>query len=277
MSRGRTRGPALSFFAFQDIITSVVGIVVLITLIMIIDLISKSKIAEEAQPVAVTDSSEIIGKLQSGNAALQRKLDSLMELNAMNKTQAVLAPEEYKNNLRAKSDAIQSEVEKLAASNAEMQRELKATEQDRNRLESERNLQEEKKRELDSIAEKVASLERKRKILLTDESLRFRKTDLDGRSIVIIDMHPNEFRILDVESSKRTVLKNQKSNNSLQDWILRKPLATMHFVILIRPDAADAFGPLRDFLDGRGASFGFDVIEAGKTIRLADETEDQME
>ena len=64
MSRRRAQGPSVSFFAFQDIITSVVGIFVLITLIMMVDLVRRTGSSSASQELVADTFSVAIADLE---------------------------------------------------------------------------------------------------------------------------------------------------------------------------------------------------------------------
>ena len=78
MGKRRSTSNSVSFFAFQDIITSVVGIFVLITLIMAIELAQSVADASEASSEGVSaDLLKSLASLEAGIAEMQAEFDAL--------------------------------------------------------------------------------------------------------------------------------------------------------------------------------------------------------
>ena len=115
MRRRRRTQSALSLFSFQDIITSICGIVVLITLILALELTSKIVEASIADPVRSRDAynqmlrevDEMTGQIDELGANLDRMADDLARSIALS------LPE------------IQAEIERVSAEIEENERKLK--------------------------------------------------------------------------------------------------------------------------------------------------------
>ena len=92
MGRRKAQGPSVSFFAFQDIITSVVGIFVLITLIMMVDLVtrkasasSSKKFVEDTYSSAIADLELQLQELQSQSSKLDAMSAKVGNVQVFNK------------------------------------------------------------------------------------------------------------------------------------------------------------------------------------------------
>jgi DNA repair exonuclease SbcCD ATPase subunit len=252
----------------------VVGIVVLITLIMIIELISKSTMAQDAEMPIEDVSQEVIEELERSNAELRKKHDRLAERVENMREQAVLSPKEYEAKLEEKWKSVQDELSELSSDTAKLKDQLKKTVEDTQMADTLDRRLAEMVRDLESVTEQIGSLETKQKILLADDSLIFKKSNLEGRFVVIVDIYPNQYQVIDVETSKRTIIDGANSKSTLQSWIRNKDVARTHYMLFIRPEGSDNFDALKDFLEAEGASFGFDVIGTGKRIRMSDEMQE---
>ena len=54
--------------------------------------------------------------------------------------------------------------------------------------------------------------------------------------------------------------------DALIDWIDRDRLRSAYFLVLIRPVGARTFSELEDAFHGKSISFGFDLIDAERTV-----------
>ena len=95
MSR-RTIGPGVSFFAFQDIITAVVGIFILITLTLILELNQRVESASDAPESANPNIEQEVVDLEQQTVNLQRQYDlrlqqlaDMSEITVLNRDQKI--------------------------------------------------------------------------------------------------------------------------------------------------------------------------------------------
>ena len=91
MSRRTDNSPAISFFSFQDIITSVTGIMFLVVLILILMLLMRQKPTSPQEQEEIRGNEELkqelarlqeeLGETASGVAQIQARLQELVKLN----------------------------------------------------------------------------------------------------------------------------------------------------------------------------------------------------
>src|SRR5215469_14253246 len=103
MPRRRTSSP-ISLFSFQDIITSVVGVVILITLLLLLQLISQMLAALPAPAMTVQELQKQVSDIQPILKELQ---DSIAELYRAREQSDVFTPSQDR------IDALQSTVDRL--------------------------------------------------------------------------------------------------------------------------------------------------------------------
>lgn len=77
--RRKLSGPGVSFFAFQDIITAVVGIFILITLIMILELLEKVDAASRTPAGDAAAITRVIDQTRADADAIEAKMQQIRE------------------------------------------------------------------------------------------------------------------------------------------------------------------------------------------------------
>ncbi len=124
MGRRKAASNSVSFFAFQDIITSVVGIFVLITLIMALELAQTMENASEASSEGV--SAELLASLASlqvGVEQMQGEFDALSStqgatsgLNRFNREQALKDAQTRLQQSEQRSARVEQDLEDIKQS-----------------------------------------------------------------------------------------------------------------------------------------------------------------
>src|SRR5436190_2084488 len=120
--RGRRSAESpMSFFSFQDIITSVTGILILVTLLMSLELVTRAQVQSIPSPTneELASVSQRVRRAQGEKDALSANNDSLQELLRKVGGVSRLTPGLQLQELSAANETLQrrlqSETEKLAS------------------------------------------------------------------------------------------------------------------------------------------------------------------
>ncbi len=106
MSRRGRSGPAISLFAFQDIITSVTAIVIVVVLFLALDLVQRKESAHADSPAGVVeDLTERIGELR---AELERLQAETTRTDATVRELAQFSPAELQAEVTSAERAVQN-------------------------------------------------------------------------------------------------------------------------------------------------------------------------
>lgn len=266
--RRKHTAPSVSFFAFQDIITSVVGIFVLIALIMILQLIERTV---EGQ----TSSDQVADQLSETLSLLRVEVDSLRQ--QCEKFEQSLASTPTVNRFNAASVMLELD-QATEQSEARIKRSLELADQvqqslieaegQNHQLVEESVVLETDREELKRLIEKTQWLESQLGKLDTEDPLVFRKTSMQGKTLVVMDIRRTQVRILDLAGDKVT---NVKDESGVENWLKQRRLDSLHFLLLVRPDGVGQFDDCRQVIESHQASYGFDVLNDSKTIRMASE------
>jgi Skp family chaperone for outer membrane proteins len=283
MSRG-SRSSQLnpSFFAFQDIIASVIGILLLIALRLALEVVESSpsgipgNAAEGSQPGAAPKVMEILEELAEVNARnleLSRQLQSLgpqksaAEVTAEIEVMTLNLGEAQKelDRCTAKADALRQELERKDQ-DAQIPRllgELKDLEFELARLE--RSAPEENKL-LESLREAVAKLQQN---LIAE-----RKLDNQLLMIPAAARSLKEPAMLVIGKSEVIALSLPYTGNPLAaiDVALEECRSDRQYVVLFfKPSAASVFTLVREYVKGKGFEVGYDLLSEETNLRLSEE------
>ena len=267
----RINGPAVSFFAFQDIITSVVGIFVLITLIMMIELVSKT-VEGQTNGNRVADTLSV--SLNSLEAELHEMRQRSEELSFRSKSVAGIQRfnvEEIRSDFEKRIRQVQEQTKRSEAVNEKLRKVVVAKEGELDQLNQQAVAADARRDELKTVLEKVQYLDSKIGNLTTGEPLVFRNSVLAGRSLIVADVQPKQIEVLELARNVRQVFSGSDRLTKFNAWVDTQPTDKFHFLLLVRPGAASSSTSIQSQLDSVGASFGFDVIGANRSIKLRSE------
>ena len=128
MSRRGGGGNPISLFSFQDIITSVTGIMILVTLMMTLELVQRSA----NSPALKTQ--EIVEEVKPATQDVRRRIDDLKrrleQQSALVSVAAGLNPKNVRERLKdaqRRTDALREEVSKLEAEERDAMRRREAS------------------------------------------------------------------------------------------------------------------------------------------------------
>ncbi len=194
----RLNGPSITFFAFQDIITSVVGIFVLITLIMMIELVTKTA---EGQ----TKGSRVADTLSASLHSLEEELAEMRlrseELSTRSKSVAGVQSfnvSEIRSDIEKRIQQVQEQTKRSGAVNQQIRKIVVATEGELDQLNQQAVAADSKRDELKKLVGKLEYLDTKIGELTTEDPLVFRNANLAGRSLIVTDIQPKQIEILEL-------------------------------------------------------------------------------
>jgi hypothetical protein len=275
MSRRRASGFSVSFFAFQDIITSVVGIFVLITLVMMINLVAQTA---TSQPVASKTAdlySNAIQDLEQQLEVLHARSDELDKLASSVGTVQLFNKEDIVKELTQDLKAYDDQMERTQKRNFEIQQLNSQQSKDESQLQIEIHNRSPDREELAALMKELENLDTKVDQLKTDIPLVFKSQVLDGRRIVVLDIAQRSLSLLDLDKNQRVTLGASDSASSLENWLNQHDAGQIHFMLLIRPRASARFQSIRSFLDSVNASYGYDVLDNKRSVRIRNEVEQE--
>lgn len=269
----RSGGPGVSFFAFQDIITAVVGIFILITLILILELTQRVEAAAN-RPSGNVD--EIVATIESLRAQTDRLSDEYERRLAAERATA--------ESITFDRDAeVQSLERALRAANQQIESGLQRAQTLQERLSQE---QQRKirllllSRELEDERQLIADLEQRKaeldrtlnRLRLTDGMI-FRDTTDTGRSLCLLVLDQNGIGVKDSATKTARQFQGRDWLDRFTRWVESLSGSNRHLLLLVQPSGADHFADVHDRLSQSAVTYGFDVVADDAEAHLSFEWE----
>lgn len=265
--------PGVSFFAFQDIITAVVGIFILITLIMILELIEKVDAASKSSAGDAAAVSRLIDQTRVEADAMEAQLTALARQT--DKQSDALAA-----SATVTAETLQEQVNQQQGFSEDLQEQLAALT---------RQVQDAQRRQVEAqklINAKVSEFENRER-LLVDEAIEIEKqvekigdntaplyndTLSDGRFLVMIRLgnHPESSEKISLRDGQSSSTRNFEDIEKLIGNLKQRNHFKSHYLVLVAPGGAADFAKLQAYLDllVPVVRYGFDVIGPEDDLKM---------
>jgi uncharacterized small protein (DUF1192 family) len=264
----RSDGPSVSFFAFQDIITAVVGIFILITLLLVLELAQRVEAAASTPTADISSVLQMIETLQSEvdrmNDELQQRIDSqnetagINEFNRQEKTEALEDKNKILQQQIVAANEMASELSDRIAAAKQQENKLLLTSQE---LGSQRALLEELEKRLAQIQDEINRLE-------SDDTPVFRDQTEQGRFITLITLAAGKIEVSDALTKSKQDFSGPRRTNDLFAWLGANDLSSRQIYLVIKPGGTPDFHVVQEYLDDNRAVYGYNVTGAADSIRL---------
>jgi len=274
--RGRLRagGAAVGFFAFQDIITSVIGIVIFIALLLSLfigteaDDLRKKRIAELATPEQLAELDALLARIR----ALQRDLGSALSISNSNPQSRIANLEEWLATLLSQTETIKQSTPTASSDQEKIQADLKSLEKllaehqvKRDRLQKDLTetgaTNESLQRQIEEIQKAILDEEKKRNDiwLIPDEAITTKRPVL-----AIVSSSGFEVKTLDDSGKGSTTRKDADIAN------LFKPFDPLeHYIVFyVRPSAFPVWANIRESVEKLGFEIGYEPVREDQNIQL---------
>lgn len=259
--RRRSGSQPFSLFAFQDIITSVTGIMILVTLIMALELLDRVEGSPAAQTELITAQNEV------SIEELQREIDQLKQ--RARGSQAVLAdvaslPSLNLSEMQTLNDALSEDLRKLqnqvGRSQADLMKKRKQLSQDRAAAsQSTQQMRE----QLDEMKKLLADLEQEVQDV-GDSNRVYYKTGVDGKTTWLVEITAGGWMAGPIGVEQKPV--SFTSPAALQQWLTSRNARSEAFFLTTKPGGVANFYRMRDELNALGFDVGFQVLGQDQTV-----------
>jgi len=257
--RRRTSPAPFSLFAFQDIITSVTGILILVTLLIALELVNRRKNAPQHQTVQLNQM--LRKQLQATKSAIGQ-LDQQLHQQQGFLPDAVLAPDVLKSKLQALKERGRQEEQK----SRELARQLAAA---RKRLQNVQQVRADHSGEVAELQRLQQDLRKK-----TNDLSKLTKTDRLLYNVSALKTASSNPWLIEVTATSiRAARMGRRApplafagNQAFEAWARTQPPSTSYFLVLLRPDSVKSYRVILDFLDKQGFRYGYDLVGTGKVV-----------
>lgn len=249
MARRRAHGTAFSLFAFQDIITSVMGIMVLVTLILALELVTAKTHSPAVQTVDHTESiQETIAQLE---AEIQR-LEKLIQQKANIVTDA---PSLDAKTLEQRTERMQEDIQRLQQEVSDKNRELA---QRRSQLEKTKNKDavdgRGEQQELDELAKRIAQLKEEIQETKSEDRLFF-SDGVKDKTTYIVEVSPGGLTAAQIGISAAPTA--FRGIADFQRWLTTLDAQDSAIYFVVKPKGSLLFEQASDIVRKQRIDFGY--------------------
>ena len=255
MSRRARRRAELpmTFFSFQDIITAVTGILLLVTLMMALDLVTRKEISHSAA-VTPEDQSNVDLALVQSRTEVASAADRLRTLqSALSKRRTGADPLLSLAVVEQEMAALQRERESIEREVAASEATLDAAKMDQSRATEELNAV---VTDLENVQAESQNADKNTLVLLPGNS---------SKNALLIECSEDRLQVAEVQTDgELRILQAFDGVGAMDDfsrWGARRDRNSEYFVVLVRPDGAARAMSVVDGIREMGFDVGWDAIE----------------
>lgn len=259
ISRTPRKSVNVSFFSFQDMMTSVVGIFILIIMIMVLQLadsVAKSQkssgaISQEFLDFLVFLEQEVT-RLQSRYEELQKEQSISADVSLFNKDQRTAQLQSQLEDLNNRIAISSSQIRDLSRSLIEAKQMHEAALSDSVAAESDRQ-------EIERVLTERERIEKISAILETDHPLVFRDQTAEGKFLVLVRLEEDKVYVADSGGPSTKVFTGLSRHRQLKAWLKDQSLGNRQFFMIVKPSGAGDYEAVAQALESSGALYGFDI------------------
>ena len=275
MRSRRFQRPGVSFFAFQDIITAVTGVMLLVALLMSLDIVKQAPLSVQADPelIAQRDAlrsvwTDLQPRLGERGAAPSVADGSAEKLSRQNRAALVRALQEEAKKLEGLASLARPKGETVAGAAARAGLEESGSKliDARNRIEDLTTSTEELEGKVKAAEAAILALkESANKVWVIPEASGTAKEPL------IITVLPDSFVLEEVDSRDiRRVARTADVRSDLVRLLQGFGVMDHYAVLYFQPSSLPDFEAVKSAVsEGEGFEVGYDVVEDGKTVSFA--------
>jgi len=254
MNRKQRRQTRFSMLPFQDIITSVTGVIMLMTLLLALRL---------TVPVVINSYGDPEEK-QSLITQINLTEDQIVDLQVSLQSQAQLVSElstYSRHTATAEVRAITEEIQLLETRLAQLREQEAKVDKDASGAEALWQNRSEEEERLIALQQRLQALQQELETLKSSERVFYNPTDLAGREVLLVELFDSD--ILVAKAGKREQPLRFQGSSMSRDflaWAANQPTARVRFVLIVHPGTTATFNKLTKDLRGKGYRIGFDLL-----------------
>jgi hypothetical protein len=251
-SRRRTKLAAFSLFSFQDIITSITGIMILVTLILALELVSRTESAPTAQTnQQITTTEKSIAQLKAEITTYQRELDSqsgaFADLPSLDRSYLAQLVQDSEDAARQ----LQSDLSSLRDRQVKRKIKLDEVEPDATRQQlSEEQQVRDLERQVAAAQKKLAELQQSRRI--------FFQSGVHGKTMWLVEVTSQGFLAAQIGVSAPP--KRYTTASALGNWISSLDSNSNAIYMTVKPSGVSNFELGRKEIQQHNFDVGYQVV-----------------
>ncbi|MCH2203815.1 MAG: hypothetical protein MK102_17755 [Fuerstiella sp.] len=258
MSRRKRRNHSrFTLFAFQDIITCVMGIMLLLTLMMCLQITSSVASAR------VSSVEQTLDEMKQQAVALAGEIEQLQQTasdqTVLLNSGAIDDPELLRDHSLKMTNEIQlatADVRELQQQQDDSQTSLEST---KNTVKARRT----QAAQTEALRAENRNLNRRLDDLRQGNRIIYNAHDSSSATCWLVELtNPGTIQAAEMGMSRKPL--TFASRSDLQSWMTQHHRSGAAFLILVKPDAAEILEPLTAALRARKVTYGFDLLPQDK-------------
>lgn len=254
MRRRKGASVPFSLFAFQDIITSVTGIILLITMMMAVELVQNMTKAETAPQEQ--KSSRVTRMLQEAVSQGTREADRLQKI--LDET----------STIRFDADALRRRLEALKAAAGEIESQREQIETTQEKIDARREQQKLEAKDLtpeaiEALTQEQSEIAQQIEAMQQSNRVIFNRPAGAEKSPWLVEL--NERTILVAEMGQVRPPQTFQTPEAFLHWIRGQDRNSMYFVLLVKPATINTFSTVRQALQDQQFDIGYDLMRSDQT------------
>ncbi|MEX2171732.1 MAG: hypothetical protein WD851_20605 [Pirellulales bacterium] len=259
MKRKRAAGAPLSLFSFQDIITSVTGVLLLLMLLLAVELTQR-------RPISPADSSNrIAAEIEAAIEEVQVEIERMTALLASLGADAETAVGYTTFSAKEEMKATEGQIEALEVKLQKLTRQRELSEQQLQALESDRKSRAGDADRLEITEHEIAETKQELEDLKTGNRVLYNTDTTGGQQVFLTELFPDDILVAVAgEKDRPQRFSGSGAVSQFRAWANEQSSATSRFMLIVHPGSTEMFSDLRDHLESRGFTIGFDLLPDGK-------------
>lgn len=247
----------ISLFSFQDIITSVTGVMILVTLMLSLELINRkenSPPVQTAEQITTTDKTieQLRAEIQIAEQQLAAAKQSVTDLPSFDAKELA----EMNRDISQNADRLRSELTKLRSALND-----KRHDADQSRIADEQGKLTEGKI-IDSLESEIAEIEQKIKDLEGSNRVFF-SSGIKDKTVWIVEITARGYSVAQIGIQMAPL--QFATANELEQWLATINAASSALYLLVKPGGASYFHTLQEALRSK-IDFGYQVVGSSQQI-----------
>lgn len=256
MTRRRRSSP-FSLFAFQDIITSVTGIMVLLTLMLTLELLHR----KETSPAVRT---EVVNtRLRSAVGENRREIERLRQLLAAERAEILSVAEFDPQSVAQQLADLQELTEDLEGNLTELGGEQAETARQRNAVLAEQDRREDDAQTLEQLLEEIRTQRDQMARMQQSNRTIYNAAEGADKAAWLVEVSNDGLQTAPV--GRAAVPQRFVSVTEFRQWITARDAQREYFVLLVKPQGVARFQAALETLQQFNFDVGFDLLSHDQT------------
>ena len=262
MARRKASSP-FSLFSFQDIITCVSGIIILITLVLALELIQR-KLSPPVQQTRLV-ASQIRAAIADAETEINRLNAQLAAQTSRAQELAGFSEDTIRNDL----ENTRQQVKSLTADVESLKEQQMAAAKELEKIQAERFAKKADEKKLADLESATNDLSQELNQVKQENKAYYNPRTADGRKVWLAQIGKGQVIVTPAGQDAPGVVLSLSdslfSDSEFSDWLDERSPQSDFIFLLVQPDGADAFQEGQTLLERKGFSIGFDLLGTGQS------------